>query len=325
MKFIDGSSASTAEDNAEVFARHFDGLYGCRAVYDDSVLFSLPERSHAEGLEDVPTDSEISLAISKLHDSAPGASGLRASAWKALADDRTTFDLIRNFVIEFWESEVLPCSWEVGLLSILPKKGDLSLPGNYRGIMMLEVGYKIIGHILLARLKVIKENAKHLDHEAQCGFRNGRGCRDGTFTVKSLVTKRREQHQETWILFLDLVKAFDKVPRELLWRVLTKLGVPDKLVSILKAMHIRMWRFSLKLMALEETQFDHRSKAGRSSRTRIVHLLYECSSRNLEIAALLLFVYHEIQRGLHPHRTESQDGWQKSQRQTVYRICGIGQ
>jgi hypothetical protein len=44
MKFVDGSSASTAEDNAEVFARHFDGLYGCRAVYDDSVLFSLPER-----------------------------------------------------------------------------------------------------------------------------------------------------------------------------------------------------------------------------------------------------------------------------------------
>ena len=209
----------------------------CRAVYDDSVFFSLPERSHAEGLEDVPTDSEISLAISKLHDSAPGASGLRASAWKALADDRTTFDLIRNFVIEFWESEVLPCSWEVGLLSILPKKGDLSLPGNYRGIMMLEVGYKIIGHILLARLKIIKEDAKHLDHEAQCGFRNGRGCTDGTFTVKSLVTKRREHNQETWILFLDLVKAFDTVPRELLWRVLTKLGVPDKLVSILKAMH----------------------------------------------------------------------------------------
>ena len=55
------------------------------------------------------------------------------------------------------------------------------------------------------------------------------------FTVKSLVTKRREHNQETWILFLGLVKAFDKVPRELLWRVLTKLGVPNKLVSILKA------------------------------------------------------------------------------------------
>jgi len=28
--------------------------------------------------------------------------------------------------------------------------------------MMLEMGYEIIGHILLARLKVIKENFKHL-------------------------------------------------------------------------------------------------------------------------------------------------------------------
>ena len=80
---------------------------------------------------------------------------------------------------------------------------------------------------------------RNLDHEAQCGFRNRRGCTDpdGTFTVKSLVTKRREHNQETWILFLDLVKAFDTVPRELLWRVLTKVGVPDKMVSILKAMH----------------------------------------------------------------------------------------
>ena len=31
-------------------------------------------------------------------------------------------------------------------------------------------------------------------------------------------------------------------------------------------------------------------------------------------------------RGFHPHRrTEPQDGWQKSQWQTLYRICSIGQ
>ena len=42
MKFIDGSSASTAEDNAEVFARHFDdGLYGCRAVYHDLFIMMI--------------------------------------------------------------------------------------------------------------------------------------------------------------------------------------------------------------------------------------------------------------------------------------------
>ena len=176
-------------------------------------------------------------AISKLHDSAPGASGLRASAWKALAGYDSSANAIYGFISNFWNSEQLPESWAIGLLSILPKKGDLSLPGNYRGITMLEVAYKVVAQILLARLKVIKESKEHLDHENQCGFRNGRGCSDGSFTVKALLSKMREHNRETWVLFLDLVKAFDMVPRELLWNTSERFGVPLKLISILRAMH----------------------------------------------------------------------------------------
>jgi hypothetical protein len=76
-----------------------------------------------------------------------------------------------------------------------------------------------------------------LDHEAQCGFRPGRGCVDGVFTVKLAMKKRREHGLETWILFLDLVKAFDRVPREMLWEVLKKFGVPLKLVQLLQSLH----------------------------------------------------------------------------------------
>ena len=103
---------------------------------------------------------------------------------------------------------------------------------------MLEVAYKIVAQILLARLKVIKESKEHLDHENQCGFRNGRGCLDGSFTIKALLNKRREHNLETWVLFLDLVKAVDMVPiRELLWNTLERFGVPLKLISVLRAMH----------------------------------------------------------------------------------------
>ena len=122
----------------------------------------------------------------------------------------------------------------MGLLRILPKKGDLSLPGNYRGIMLLETAYKIVSILLLNRLRPIAES---LDHEQQCGFRPGRGCNDAVFTVKMAMKKRREHSKETWILFLDLVKAFDRVPRELLWQLLEKFGVPPKLVRLLKALH----------------------------------------------------------------------------------------
>jgi hypothetical protein len=129
-----------------------------------------------------------------------------------------------------------PAEWEIGLLSILPKKGDLSNPNNYRGIMMLEVAYKIVANILLTRLKPIKESIQ-LDHESQNGFRRMRGCLDSIFTLKQLIKKRAEHGLETWLLLIDLVKAFDRVPRELLWEVMLKQGVPPKLVSLLKALH----------------------------------------------------------------------------------------
>ena len=63
-------------------------------------------------------------------------------------------------------------------LKIISKKGNLSHPGNYRGIMLLEVAYKIIAKIVHSRLVPIAEK---LDHESQSGFRPGRGCTDAVF------------------------------------------------------------------------------------------------------------------------------------------------
>ena len=49
--------------------------------------------------------------------------------------------------------------------------------------------------------------------------------------------KRREHSKETWIVFLDLVKAFDRVPCNLLWSVLERFGFSPKIIRILKSLH----------------------------------------------------------------------------------------
>eukprot|EP00964_Phaeocystis_antarctica_P006162 scaffold3356_cov66-Phaeocystis_antarctica.AAC.1 len=100
--------------------------------------------------------------------------------------------------------------------------------------MQLGVGSKIAAIVLNVRLTPICES---LDHETQCGFRPGRGTADASFTLKQLLRKRREHGLESWVLLLDLVTAFDRVPRELLWQVLLRLGVPPKLVRLLMALH----------------------------------------------------------------------------------------
>ena len=67
---------------------------------------------------------------------------------------------------------------------------------------------------------------EELDHESQCGFRPERGTAGATFSLKLALEKRREHGLETWVVFVDFVKALGRVPRELLWQTLAKFGVP---------------------------------------------------------------------------------------------------
>ena len=47
--------------------------------------------------------------------------------------------------------------------------------------------------------------------------------------------------------FIDLEKAFDRVPREVLWWALRRLGVDEWIVSVIKAMYVDAVRISGKV------------------------------------------------------------------------------
>ena len=129
MQKVDGTRAASAEENAGVFAEHFEQLYNRQPSGSSAVLKLLRQRDVVPGLDGDPTDDEIRVALGKLHNTAPGASGLPAAAWKALGSTTDGFALVRAMVLRFWATEQAPPEWEVGLLKILPKKGDRSLTG----------------------------------------------------------------------------------------------------------------------------------------------------------------------------------------------------
>jgi len=60
---------------------------------------------------------------------------------------------------------------------------------------------------------------------------------DGIFSLKILVQKRKEHGLSTWVFFIDLVKAFDSVPRDGLCKMLQKMGVPESLCTLIIAVH----------------------------------------------------------------------------------------
>ena len=71
----------------------------------------------------------------------------------------------------------------------------------------------------------------------QCGFRKTRSTTDMVFVLRQLLEKNREHHKDLYIAFINLSKAFDTINRELLWKHLSKLGVPPKFLSILQQLH----------------------------------------------------------------------------------------
>ena len=57
------------------------------------------------------------------------------------------------------------------------------------------------------------------------------------FVARQLVEKAREHGESLYVLFVDLRKAYDSVPRQALWKVLEKYGVPEKMLNVVKSFH----------------------------------------------------------------------------------------
>ena len=69
----------------------------------------------------------------------------------------------------------------------------------------------------------------------QFGFRPGRGTTDAIFIVRQLQEKYLGKKKELWMAFLDLEKAFDRVPREVVWWALRQMDVDGWLINAVKS------------------------------------------------------------------------------------------
>lgn len=219
----------------ERWAEHFKILLNQRNVIDDTILNEIPDRPTINDLDLPPTFSEISQAVKSLKDNkAPGPDSIPAEILKH--GGYLCLRTIYKFVLEIWDKESVPQQWkDANIVTIYKNKGDKSICGNSRGIALLAAAGKILAKVMLSR--IVQNISEDLLPESQCGFRRARGTVDLIFTTRQIQEKCREQHQDLFMAFIDLTKAFDTINREMLWDVLAKFGCPPKFVNILKLFH----------------------------------------------------------------------------------------
>ena len=73
--------------------------------------------------------------------------------------------------------------------------------------------------------------------EMQCGFMSGRGTTDAIFIVRQLQKKHLAANKPLYMAFVDLEKAFDQVPWDVIWWAMRKLGIDKWLVHLVQSMY----------------------------------------------------------------------------------------
>ena len=66
-----------------------------------------------------------------------------------------------------WESKVVLLDWRDALLVPVPKKGDLSMCDNWRGISLLDVVGRVFAKVIQLHLQAVIEEVVV---DSQCGF-----------------------------------------------------------------------------------------------------------------------------------------------------------
>ena len=236
MLNADGSTLIT--DKNEIlkrWAEHFDGVLNRPSAINDEAIQRLPQVAINQALAIPPSQNEVDKACKQMSTGkAPGSDAIPAEVFVSGGPPLTK--KLTELFQSFWESETLPQEFkDATIVHIYKRKGNKRSCDNHRGISLLLIAGKILARILLNRLLEHLEQG-HLP-ESQCGFRSERGTIDMVFAARQLQEKSMEQHQDLYMTFVDLTKAFDTVSRDGLWKIMSKFGCPDKFVNMVRQFH----------------------------------------------------------------------------------------
>lgn len=126
--------------------------------------------------------------------------------------------------------------WGVGTIINLFKKGDKSLSNNYRSITLSCVIGK--NFTLILQNKIVEYcEINNILSIGQNGFRPKRSCSQHIFSLFETCSRIQKDGKTPLLFFLDLRKAFDTIPRNLIYERLSYIGIPSNIIMCIRLMH----------------------------------------------------------------------------------------
>ena len=225
----DGVLAFNVEDKKKAWKQHYERPLNVEFPWREEDL------SNADPVLGPPlliTKEMVEKSISKMKiGKASGPSGVVTEMLKASSD--VCSELIADLTDSMIHDNIMPSEWDDSfIISLFKGKGEALDRGNYRGLKLTEHVLKVVECII----EVIIRDIVNID-EMQFGFMPGCGTTDAIFILRQIQEKYINKNCNLYFAFIDLEKAFDRVPRKVLWWALRKVGVPEWIVRVVQIMY----------------------------------------------------------------------------------------
>lgn len=203
---------------SERWKEYMEELYEGEEIQEDDKYIEKEKDVNPDELGPPITRDEFNFAMRNLSEKkATGVDEIPAEILKNI-DDNTKDELFR-ILKQCYQTGILPTEFIKSKCITIPKKGNASDCSNYRTISILSHTSKILLNIVKTRLKGKIESQLGDD---QFGFRREKGTREAILALKQILERRIDVNLRTYVTFIDLEKAFDKVEWTLLFETLKK-------------------------------------------------------------------------------------------------------
>ena len=220
--------AANQQERIKLWKQHFENLLGNPPKITHEPITRIISKQLEIKLGPFTQEELDSVLIKIKNRKAAGLDEIPPEVWKTRQFD----DILLRHCNAVYNQNPID-RWTKGCILPFPKKGDLGLAKNYRGITLTSIAAKIYNALLRNRIEPKIDN---ILRKNQNGFRRNRSTTSQILTIRRILGVLAKNLQET-LIFVDFTKAFDSIHRGKMEQIFLAYGIPKETVAAITILY----------------------------------------------------------------------------------------
>ena len=221
--------AANQQERIKLWKQHFENLLGNPPKITHEPISRIISKQLDIKLGPF-TQEELDSVLRKIKNrKAAGLDEIPPELWKTRQFDDM---LLRHCNAVYNQNPIY--RWMKGCILPFPKKGDLGLAKNYRGITLTSIAAKIYNAHLRNRIEPKIDN---ILRKNQNGFRRNRSTTSQILTIRRILEGVRAKNLQATLIFVDFTKAFDSIHRGKMEQILLAYCIPKATVAAITILY----------------------------------------------------------------------------------------